>query len=99
MELKLRDYQEAAVTAALSFIAKAVNPLVIAPTGSGKTVIASSIMLRWQTGTNRKCFFVAHRKELIDQAAATMTRAGVVGEALSVFSWVSHFLSLLPFLS
>jgi len=86
MELKLRDYQEAAVTAALSFIAKAVNPLVIAPTGAGKTVIASSIMLRWQTGTNRKCFFVAHRKELIDQAKATMDRFGVRGEALSVFS-------------
>ena len=86
MELKLRDYQEAAVTAALSHLAKGVNPLVIAPTGAGKTVIASSIMHRWQAGTNRKCFFVAHRKELIDQAAATMTRAGVVGEALSVFS-------------
>jgi len=86
MELKLRDYQEAAVTAALSHLAKGVNPLVIAPTGAGKTVIASSIMSRWQIGTNRKCFFVAHRKELIDQAAATMTRAGVTGEALSVFS-------------
>jgi superfamily II DNA or RNA helicase len=86
MELKLRDYQEAAVTAALSHLAKGVNPLVIAPTGAGKTVIASSIMHRWQAGTNRKCFFVAHRKELIDQAAATMIRAGVVGEALSVFS-------------
>jgi len=86
MELKLRDYQEAAVTAALSHLAKGINPLVIAPTGAGKTVIASSIMHRWQAGTNRKCFFVAHRKELIDQAAATMTRAGVVGEALSVFS-------------
>lgn len=86
MELKLRDYQEAAVTAALSHLAKGINPLVIAPTGAGKTVIASSIMSRWQAGTNRKCFFVAHRKELIDQAAATMTRAGVIGEALSVFS-------------
>jgi superfamily II DNA or RNA helicase len=86
MELKLRDYQEAAVTAALSFVAKAVNPLVIAPTGAGKTVIASSIMLRWQTGTTRKCFFVAHRKELIDQAKATMDKFGVRGEALSVFS-------------
>lgn len=86
MELKLRDYQEAAVTAALSFVAKNVNPLVIAPTGAGKTVIASSIMLRWQAGTNRKCFFVAHRKELIDQAKATMDKFGVRGEALSVFS-------------
>ena len=86
MELKLRDYQEAAVTAALSFVAKGVAPLIVAPTGAGKTVIASAIMHRWQIGTTRKCFFVAHRKELIEQAQATMTRAGVVGEALSVFS-------------
>jgi superfamily II DNA or RNA helicase len=86
MELKLRDYQEAAVTAALSFVAKAVNPLIIAPTGAGKTVIASSIMLRWQAGKPTKCFFVAHRKELIDQAKATMDKFGVRGEALSVFS-------------
>ena len=86
MELKLRDYQEAAVTSALTHLSKGVNPLIIAPTGAGKTVIASAIMTRWQVGSTRKCFFVAHRKELIDQAAATMTRAGVVGEALSVFS-------------
>ena len=86
MQLQLRDYQEAAVTAALSFIAKGVNPLVIAPTGAGKTVIASSIMLRWQMGKPTKCFFVAHRKELIDQAKATMDKFGVRGEALSVFS-------------
>lgn len=86
MELKLRDYQEAAVTSALAFVAKGVNPLIIAPTGAGKTVIASSIMTRWQTGTTRKCYFVAHRKELIDQAKATMDKFGVVGEALSVFS-------------
>jgi ERCC4-related helicase len=86
MELKLRDYQESAVTAALSFVANGVNPLIIAPTGAGKTVIASAIMHRWQVGSTRKCYFVAHRKELIEQAQATMTRAGVVGEALSVFS-------------
>ena len=84
--IKLRKYQEDAVMAALSFVAKGVHPLIVASTGSGKTVIASEIMRRWQTGTNRKCFFVAHRKELIDQAKATMDRFGVRGEALSVFS-------------
>lgn len=84
--MQLRDYQEAAVTSALAFLDKGVAPLIIAPTGAGKTVIASALMLRWQAATGRKCFFVAHRKELIDQAADTMTRAGVVGDALSVFA-------------
>lgn len=72
--------------AALSYVARGVHPLIVASTGSGKTVIASEIMRRWQAGTNRKCFFVAHRKELIDQAKATMDKFGVRGEALSVFS-------------
>lgn len=86
MNLQLRDYQETAVTAALSHLKRNVNPLVIAPTGAGKTVIASEIMRRWQIDNSGKCFFVAHRKELIDQAAKTMERAGVRGEALSVFT-------------
>lgn len=86
MQLNLRDYQEAAVTSALSFLSKGVAPLIIAPTGAGKTVIASALMLRWQAGSDRKCFFVAHRKELVEQAQKTMDKVGVKGEALSVFS-------------
>ena len=86
MNLNLRDYQESAVTAALSYLKQGLAPLIIAPTGAGKTVIASAIMLRWQAGTNKRCFFVAHRKELIEQAQATMDRLGVNGKALSVFS-------------
>lgn len=84
--MQLRDYQEAAVTAALSYLQRGINPLIIAPTGAGKTVIASEIMRRWQLGNDRPCMFVAHRKELISQATATMERAGVKGQAVSVFT-------------
>ena len=87
MKLNLRDYQESAVTAALSFLAKGIDPLIIAPTGAGKTVIASEIIKRWQLDHgNRRCYFVAHRKELIDQAQATIDRNGVNALAISVFS-------------
>ena len=84
--MNLRDYQEAAVTAATEHLAKGVNPLVIAPTGAGKTVIASEIMRRWQVANPGKpCYFVAHRVELLEQAERTMQKFGIVGKVLSVF--------------
>lgn len=85
--MKLRDYQEEAITASCSFLAKSINPLVIAPTGAGKTVIACEIMRRWQLDHPTKpCFFVAHRTELLEQAESAMARFGVRGKVLSVFA-------------
>ena len=86
MNVTLRDYQESAVNAALSFLSRKVNPLVIAPTGAGKTVIASAILKRWQIANgNIRVFFVAHRKELIEQAEATLINNGVKFDNL--FLW------------
>ena len=85
--MKLRDYQEAAVASANEFLAKGINPLVIAPTGAGKTVIASEIMRRWQFANPGKLVvFVAHRAELLIQAEQTMERFGVAGKVVSVFN-------------
>jgi len=86
--MNLRDYQEAAVTAAIGHLAKGVNPLVIAPTGAGKTVISAEIIKRWQAANPGKlAVFVAHRKELIQQAAATIERFGISNvKCLSVFA-------------
>lgn len=86
--MNLRDYQEAAVTAAIGHLAKGVNPLVIAPTGAGKTVISAEIIKRWQAANPGKlAVFVAHRKELIQQAAATIARFGISNvKCLSVFA-------------
>jgi superfamily II DNA or RNA helicase len=81
----LRPYQEQAVTACVDALSKAVNPLLVAPTGAGKTVMACELMRRWQTATGRECYFFAHREELLSQAQAAMDRFGVRGRALSVF--------------
>ena len=84
--MKLRDYQEAAVSAAVEHLAKQVNPLIIAPTGAGKTVIACEVMRRWQAANPGKpCFFVAHRMELLTQAEDKMREFGIIGKVLSVF--------------
>jgi len=87
MIMQLRDYQEAAVQSAISYLNKGIDPLIIAPTGAGKTVIATEIIKRWQIDNGaRRCYFVAHRKELLEQAQATLDRNGVDALAISVFS-------------
>jgi DNA repair protein RadD len=47
--------------------------LLVAPTGSGKTVIASAII----TGCTRRVLMVAHRREIVNQTSAKLTAFGV----------------------
>ncbi len=61
--------------------------LVVAATGTGKTVVAAFDYLRMveQSGTSPRMLFVAHRRELLDQARSTfrhVLRNGAFGELL-----------------
>src|SRR5262249_23068482 len=47
--------------------------LLIAPTGSGKTVIAAAII----AGTARRVLVVAHRREIVNQTSNKLTARGV----------------------
>jgi DNA repair protein RadD len=47
--------------------------LMVAPTGAGKTVIASAII----KGVSRRALVVAHRREIVNQTAAKLTAFGV----------------------
>src|SRR5215469_3572703 len=62
----LRSYQEKVVDELLSTTSKRV--ILVAPTGSGKTVIASALIKRVVTDGNR-VIFVAHRREIITQTS------------------------------
>lgn len=65
----LRDYQKDCVDAILASWKRGVKaPLVVLPTGAGKTVIAASVMERAYL-SERRSLFIAHRKELLDQTA------------------------------
>jgi len=81
----LRPYQEQAISACLDALGKDVHPLLIAPTGAGKTVMACEIMRRWQAKHDLPCYFFAHRQELLSQAKASMERFGIRGDVFSVF--------------
>ncbi len=64
--LALRPYQESAVTAVLT--ASTRRPLLVLPTGAGKTVVATALSQRVAGRT----VFLVHREELVQQAVARM---------------------------
>lgn len=65
----LREYQSAAIEQAAAKISSGCRRLLlVSPTGSGKTVIASHIVLR-SLAKGNPVLFIAHRKELVDQAS------------------------------
>jgi superfamily II DNA or RNA helicase len=55
------------------------NPVVVAPTGAGKTVIATEIVRRFlsQNHDLNRVLWLAHRQELIDQAAKRLNAVGL----------------------
>ena len=69
--LELRDYQETAVSNVIAALGS--RPILVAPTGSGKTVMATEVVRRLDAPT----LWLAHRKELIDQAAERLESHGL----------------------
>ena len=67
--ITLRDYQKKAVDEVFNYICNNKgNPVVIAPTGSGKSVLIAEIIrksLKWWPGT--RILMLTHQKELIEQ--------------------------------
>jgi DNA repair protein RadD len=68
--IDLRDYQCDIVERA----GLAHRPCIVMPTGSGKTLVASEIIRR---EPDRHVLFLAHRRELVHQAAAKLREFGV----------------------
>ncbi|MBM3545274.1 MAG: DEAD/DEAH box helicase, partial [Alphaproteobacteria bacterium] len=66
----LRPYQEAVIAES----DKHRRPLIVAPTGGGKTVIASEIIRR---DPDQHVLFIAHRRELVFHAAKHLAEYGV----------------------
>lgn len=75
--LELRPYQSRCITAARTCIARAARSVcIVAPTGAGKTIIGVSIAAGALAKGNR-VLWLAHRRELIEQTASSLRRAGV----------------------
>ena len=52
------------------------RPLLCLPTGSGKTSVAAEI-IRSAVAKGRRCIFLVHRRELVDQAVSRLAEYGV----------------------
>jgi superfamily II DNA or RNA helicase len=82
MSIELRPYQEQAVDGVLRELEKHRATLLVAATGTGKTTIFSEIARLWLEQGRGRVLILAHREELITQAArrvATQTglRVGI----------------------
>lgn len=77
MKVQLRDYQSAAFEQAREAIRQGARRLlIVAPTGSGKTVLASALMEMTREKGNRAAF-VVDRLSLIEQSSETFDRYGL----------------------
>ncbi len=77
MMFELRKYQDKAIDDLRQAIrAGSRNPLLVAPTGSGKTVIAAQLV-KSAVKKNRSVMFLAHRRELVNQCADKLEKFGV----------------------
>lgn len=67
--MKPRDYQQEAIIATAKGFKEFDKQLIILPTGAGKTVVFAMQADRFRTKRNERTLFLAHRDELINQAA------------------------------
>ena len=75
--ITVHQFQQDAVAEIERYIAEGRRKLLlVAPTGSGKTVIASELIRR-SIAQYRRVLFLAHRREIIDQTGAKLTANGV----------------------
>ena len=73
--MDLRPYQEEARTAVEQDWAEGYSrTLLVLPTGTGKTIVFSKIV-EDQIRQGRRCLILAHRGELLDQAADKLYKA------------------------
>lgn len=75
--MKLREYQERAVQALRNSYSQGKRaPLLVMPTGSGKTICFAAITRGARAKGTRVCVIV-HRRELLKQASLKLSEAGV----------------------
>jgi DNA repair protein RadD len=73
----LRDYQVQVIAQIEEEVtAGKRRPLLVAPTGAGKTVIAGACIAK-EAARGRRVLFLAHRRELIQQASTKLYAVGI----------------------
>jgi DNA repair protein RadD len=75
--IHLRDYQDRLVSGARQKLRQGIRrPLVVAPTGAGKTVMAA-FMQGGAAERGQTTWFTVHRREILERTAETFTDFGI----------------------
>lgn len=75
--ISLRPYQAAAIDGLRSAIGRGKKRVLLClPTGGGKTTVAAEV-IRGAVAKGRRVFFLAHRRELIDQCSKRLDLYGI----------------------
>jgi superfamily II DNA or RNA helicase len=74
--IELRPYQIDAVDRAMQALAAGERPIIVSPTGSGKTVIICEIIKRL-VAAHKRILVLAHRREIIHQTKQKLEMHGV----------------------
>lgn len=84
----LRDYQQSAVDAAWGYLKEnpGKNPLIVAPTGAGKSHIIAALAARVLDFSGARVLILQHRKELIEQNAAKVSALLPKGRTFGIYS-------------
>lgn len=75
--ITLRPYQQDGITRTLAAIGRGKKaPLMVAPTGCGKMIIAAEV-LRRASAKGNTALFAVHRREMVQQCSEKLTTMGV----------------------
>lgn len=87
---QLRPYQTEAVEAVEAYWTNSADreadrhtPVVVLPTGTGKSTVIASLAVRWRAAGYRVAM-LAHRRELLDQMAASVAMVDPDGERVGI---------------
>lgn len=80
--MELRTYQQDAIDKIRLALLDKKRCLAVAPTGSGKTVIAVHIIKRLLMKKNTPILFCVHRRELLEQAYETLKKEGIIASVI-----------------
>lgn len=84
MSFTPRYYQTNAITNVLEKFNNGVRKvLLMSPTGSGKTVIFTTLTKTFVKEKNKRVLILCHREELIDQTINSLLKVGVISERVT----------------
>lgn len=93
MVFSLRDYQQHLVDQSFAALQQQETPVAVLPTGGGKTVCIAELV-KLLLGKNQRILLTAHRIEIVQQIAASITKHTGIKPGLAIsgskLNWADH---------